>query len=63
MSFGGGSPDSPHTLLRTASYSFKDSNCSTDHVTKGDLMADLERTVWTAPVRNLVWVACQFGHR
>jgi hypothetical protein len=33
------------------------------HVTKGDAMVDLDRTVWTAPVRNLVWVAAQFGHR
>lgn len=30
---------------------------------EGDAMADLDRTVWTAPVRNLVWVAAHFGHR
>jgi hypothetical protein len=29
----------------------------------GDAMAHLDRTVWTAPVRNLVWVAAHFGHR
>ena len=29
----------------------------------GDAMTDLDRTVWTAPVRNLVWVAAHFGHR
>jgi hypothetical protein len=28
-----------------------------------DAMAELDRTVWTAPVRNLVWVAAHFGHR
>ena len=28
-----------------------------------DAMAELDRTVWTAPVRNLVWVAARFGHR
>ena len=28
-----------------------------------DPMAELDRTVWTAPVRNLVWVAAHFGHR
>jgi hypothetical protein len=26
-----------------------------------DAMAELDRTVWTAPVRNLVWVAARFG--
>jgi hypothetical protein len=30
---------------------------------QGDAMADLDRTVWTAPVRNLTWVAAHFGHR
>lgn len=30
---------------------------------EGEAMAQLDRTVWTAPVRNLVWVAAQFGHR
>lgn len=29
----------------------------------GDLMTHLDRTVWTAPVRNLSWVASQFGPR
>jgi hypothetical protein len=33
------------------------------HRRRGDAMADLARTVWTAPVRNLVWVAAHFGHR
>jgi hypothetical protein len=33
------------------------------HLIEGDVMADLDRTVWTAPVRNLVWVAAHFGHR
>ena len=28
-----------------------------------DAMAELDRTVWTAPVRNLVWVAAHFGHQ
>jgi hypothetical protein len=28
-----------------------------------DAMTQLDRTVWTAPVRNLVWVAARFGHR
>jgi hypothetical protein len=32
-------------------------------VTEGEQMAELDRTVWTAPVRNLVWVAAHFGHR
>jgi hypothetical protein len=32
-------------------------------VTEGEGMAELDRTVWTAPVRNLVWVAAHFGHR
>lgn len=31
--------------------------------TEGEAMTQLDRTVWTAPVRNLVWVAAQFGHR
>jgi hypothetical protein len=35
----------------------------TYHRRRGDAMADLARTVWTAPVRNLVWVAAHFGHR
>jgi hypothetical protein len=35
----------------------------THHRRMGDAMADLARTVWTAPVRNLVWVAAHFGHR
>ena len=30
---------------------------------EGEAMTQLDRTVWTAPVRNLVWVAAQFGHR
>jgi hypothetical protein len=34
-----------------------------DFVTRGDAMAELDRTVWTAPVRNLVWVAAHFGHQ
>ncbi len=34
-----------------------------DVVTRGDAMAELDRTVWTAPVRNLVWVAAHFGHQ
>ena len=34
-----------------------------DRLTMGDAMAHLDRTVWTAPVRNLVWVAAHFGHR
>lgn len=29
---------------------------------EGELMAELERTAWTAPVRNLAWVAARFGH-
>lgn len=33
------------------------------HLIEGDAMAHLDRTVWTAPVRNLVWVAAHFGHR
>lgn len=32
-------------------------------VIREDAMAELDRTVWTAPVRNLVWVAAHFGHR
>ena len=36
---------------------------ATHHRRRGDAMADLARTVWTAPVRNLVWVAAHFGHR
>jgi hypothetical protein len=34
-----------------------------DVVIRGDAMAELDRTVWTAPVRNLVWVAAHFGHQ
>ena len=30
---------------------------------QGRRMAELDRTVWTAPVRNGVWVAARFGHR
>ena len=32
-------------------------------VTRGNAMAELDRTVWTAPVRNQVWVAAHFGHQ
>lgn len=32
-------------------------------VTQGGRMTELDRTVWTAPVRNGVWVAARFGHR
>jgi hypothetical protein len=32
-------------------------------VTGGGRMAELSQTVWTAPVRNGVWVAARFGHR
>lgn len=34
-----------------------------NHVTEGDAMAELDRTVWTAPVRNFDWVLAHFGHR
>ena len=34
-----------------------------DFVSRGEAMAELDRTVWTAPVRNLVWVAAHFGHQ
>ena len=37
--------------------------CEAHHLIEGDAMAHLDRTVWTAPVRNLVWVAAHFGHR
>jgi hypothetical protein len=30
---------------------------------EGDDMAELDRTVWTAPVRNFDWVLAHFGHR
>lgn len=33
------------------------------HEGEGEAMTQLDRTVWTAPVRNLVWVAAHFGHR
>lgn len=32
-------------------------------VLEGDAMAELDRTVWTAPVRNLGWVAARYGLR
>ena len=35
----------------------------TSRGSEGEAMTQLDRTVWTAPVRNLVWVAAQFGHR
>lgn len=30
---------------------------------RGGQMVELQHTAWTAPVRNLVWVAAHFGHR
>lgn len=30
---------------------------------EGVAMAELDRTVWTAPVRNLGWVAARYGLR
>jgi hypothetical protein len=30
---------------------------------EGEPVAQLDTTVWTAPVRNLTWVAARFGHR
>ena len=40
-----------------------DISCIARRHEQGDTMADLQRTVWTAPVRNLAWVASQFGYR
>lgn len=50
-----GSATAPPSLVRTARHHRP--------ITKGDAMVDLDRTVWTAPVRNAVWVAARFGHR
>jgi hypothetical protein len=38
-------------------------NAGTGSKGTGEAMTQLDRTVWTAPVRNLVWVAAHFGHR
>ena len=49
--------------MRNAGPCRGDDPAATDVSNQGEAMTQLDRTVWTAPVRNLVWVAAQFGHR
>lgn len=54
--------DDCHGLTGFPSYASGNASKGTNRHQGGD-MAELDRTVWTAPVRNLTWVAARFGHR
>ncbi len=49
--------------VRSGTRTLKPGPGEAHHLIEGDAMAHLDRTVWTSPVRNLVWVAAHFGHR